>query len=243
MLRACVRACVVLRACTRGVQQRQQRRKILTSRVNGSIHALNDMMGGSRKQFFGAGCLVAASDAQQAVLSNLWRVHADCVPDSVPTPREAFVELRGQSSSVYELPSNLAGYRKGSISMPDCKDWLAPLLELLPEEDRVTIANFEQDVLRCDKDVEDLNSLFGQITPYFDPAFQRSWRLYADFVRKLHKGGMVRWGLSRKERVTPFFCKKEVRRPSTDHRLSEVQQALSSPSEDLLGLSRLHDGY
>ena len=147
---------------SRGSQQRHSKRCILTSRVNASIDALDELAGFERA----AGAAAPCGQAQRSAQTNLWEAHEAVRPsDENLTSREAFLKLRGTSTSDYELPTNLASYRKGAVSLPsDCKD-AADLLSLLPRPDRDTLANFERTALRSDSEVQTLDAQLGVITP------------------------------------------------------------------------------
>lgn len=181
---------------SRGTQQRHSKRCILTSRVNASIDALNELAGFERA----AGAAAPCGQAQRSAQTNLWEDHEAVRPsDEIIISWEAFLKLRGTSNSDYRLPTNLASYRKGALfalSLPSgCKD-AADLLSLLPGLDRETLANFERIASRSDSEVQTLGAQLGPIMPYFDPVLRADWRTYAAFLRTLDKAGLIRWSLT-----------------------------------------------
>lgn len=189
----------------RSMRQRHARRRAVALRVNEMVSALNEMAGcGS--------CAPGAhpTAAQASALEHLRNTCVSLAPgDDVPWAQEAFQTLRGPSSPSYGLPTNLASYQKDRLSLPAASTKPVSLATLLPGEDRCLVANFEQTCFRPDTEVEKLNREYGEIVPYMDPALKGSWRLYSEFLRRLHAAGMIRWALERKERATPFFVQKK----------------------------------
>ena len=183
-------------------------RQKVVERVNRCIDALNEIAGFGSWQGHPEEEL---SPAHVAVVHNLWGAHLDVRPDEeIPAAREAFKMRRGECSpGAYGLPTHLASYQKDRLSMPSELIKAAELSQLVPECDRSQVVNFEQECLRPIAEVQALREELGDITPYFDPLLRASWRKYSEFLHSLHRVGMVRWSLSRKERVTPFFVKKK----------------------------------
>ena len=192
------------RCLPRGTQQRRALQARLIELVNASVVALNDLAGVSS-----CSPPSSPSEAQLGALCNLWDAHLAVRPDEVLTAREAFLVLRGQCSPAYGLPTNLASYRKDAISLPTSALDSTPLADLLPDGDRYTMANFEQQMMLSDEAVQRLVEVEGDIVPYCDPVLRSDWRQRASFIRRLERAGMIRFSLSRRERCTPFFVKKK----------------------------------
>lgn len=123
------------RPAKRGMQQRAARRRWPTSEVNASVRALNDMHGRPERGLWGPGL-----SAQRLALQHVWDCFGAAMSEGeCPTPREAFLALRGVGSSAYELPANLASYQKGMVALPQSQSIPLDLVRLLPDSDREVI--------------------------------------------------------------------------------------------------------
>ena len=138
---------------SRGCQQRAARRRRLAQRVDASIESLNSLAGFTTPEAVSGSEL---DPVHQAIKRNSWESHAEADPHGeVLRPREAFLALRSTSkpASYAGLPTNLAGYQKDLVSMPQHKVEAASLPELLPEADREAIMNVEQSLFRPESEV------------------------------------------------------------------------------------------
>ena len=118
-------------AClARGSQQRHSKRRAINTEVNRIIRSINELAGfhvelPRGESSFGASCwadeVIAPTEAQASAHCILGNAVRDCPPpnDEKVTPREAFLMLRGDRGSDYGLPTNLASYQKGKVSIPE----------------------------------------------------------------------------------------------------------------------------
>ena len=180
-------------------------RSKLTDRVNGSVRALNALAGFAAPE---GDTGLAPCPAHCSIWHNLWAGHQEAGPgDTAPRPREAFRELRSDSkpAGYAGLPTNLASYKKGEVSLPERRLAPVPLESLLPGPHREHVVIFEQNCLRPPSEVAEQIAEAGDVQPYFDPVLRSSRRAYTQFLWQMHRAGMIRWSLSRREAVSPFL--------------------------------------
>ena len=183
--------------------QRVRKFRRVVSDINASIGSLNELYGLDAE----SSTIGAPSAARRSVHENLLSMHIQSPPpQDVPTPREAFLMLRGSRDS-YELPTNLASYAVGRVSLPKVAAALT-FSSCLADEVRESVTNFEREVLLPDHaiPVSDHNN----IEPYFDPVLRQELKKYAVFLRNLHRKGMLRWSLSFEEQAAFFFREEEI---------------------------------
>ena len=118
---------------SRGCQQRAAFRRQMARRVDASIEALNPLAGFDTLDAVSSSLL---DPVHQSIQRNLWESHSEAAPGGeIPRPREAFLALRStcRPAAYAGLPTNLASYQKGRVSLPQHRLMTAPLATLLSE--------------------------------------------------------------------------------------------------------------
>ena len=90
-----------------------------------------------------------------------------------------------------ESNQNLAKYDSTLISVPDAGSNPVRLSERIGDDARNLLVHFDSHLLLSDEDWGAVVENQTHVGTYTDPRLERSDRLYHDFVRRLHTGGLI----------------------------------------------------
>ena len=139
------------------------------------------------------------NDGQRLCISRIKEAY-----DNVPappvgmTPAQAFSGLRGTTAGYNDAPSQGARvpFNLESCSMPPPLNCAHPVTQSLAGEPLHEIENWRECILKSQHDR--MNYLHGndRIRPYLDPNLVRDPKVYASFLQKLDRAGILSWRLN-----------------------------------------------
>ena len=127
------------------------------------------------------------------------------------TPKEAYHELlrgRGlyQTETAY---ATLAAYKHGAVSMPEDANNAPRVMDILPDSAQQYLVGLEEKMLR--RDTLAVERELRQIRVHTDRKLTRNRRVYGQFIKELHRRGLVRFTRQPLEEVGVFFVWKKGR--------------------------------
>eukprot|EP00971_Amphidinium_carterae_P346619 6488203-Amphidinium_carterae.1 len=120
--------------------------------------------------------------------------------------------LRMSLSYVGELEQEatvVAPYKEGYTSLPESTVGCPLAEEVLDENGRALLQDFESKMLRPDSELGWCFEKQKEISPYMDAKLSRDRKAYLGFVADLSKRGLVSWRRSASSVSCPFFVFKK----------------------------------
>ena len=143
-----------------------------------------------------------AERCQSAVLS--W----GCAPTGPEAQGALALLLRGKG--VYATsPSHMAPFSNSLLSVPTSIAGSPVITQLLGEQEVNFLEGYKALMLRPPSEVEQLDEMHGPIKAYTDPLLRKNRRIYAAFIKRLKKIGMVTYSRSAKCVLGVFFVRKK----------------------------------
>ena len=188
---------------SRGVRQRIGRRHMVEVRTNESIRSLNHLS-------HSVGEADGDSSFGEAIRDRVSRLHTgNTPPDGQPQAKEALRELLGASTSGYlGKKCTVEPYVESLVSWPAVGFRPRSLDGLLESSLSEEVNGLHPTFVEKPAAVRARRREVRAASAYQDPAF-RDRGTYVSFVKQLASRGLLRFGLTSRERVTAFFVEKK----------------------------------
>ena len=126
----------------------------------------------------------------------------------------AFSELCRTSSRYDPQPlGTVAGerapYDKGLVSMPPPASTLHPVVESLDGGDKFVVEHWASHILKSPQDRDLYSTSVDRPRPFLEPTLVKESSVYADFLDKLDKGGLLSWKQGLPSLLGVFFVRKK----------------------------------
>ena len=124
------------------------------------------------------------------------------------SPEEAYAALLGQSA-VYGDGGPLKAYVKGLVSLPESVAGSQCVTSVLDSGDQEIWLDFCSRVMLSSQEYEEVLQEEGLAGLYTDPSLTNTQKVYGDFLKDLHKRGMIEFGRSAVIELGIFFVEKK----------------------------------
>ena len=124
------------------------------------------------------------------------------------SPEEAYAALLGQSA-VYGDGGPLKAYVKGLVSLPESVAGSQCVTSVLDAGDQEIWQDFCSRVMLSSQEYEEVLQEEGLAGLYTDPSLTNKQKVYGDFLKDLHKRGMIEFGRSAAIELGIFFVEKK----------------------------------
>jgi hypothetical protein len=127
--------------------------------------------------------------------------------------------LKGRGLYDSATASSVMPFRNSAVSLPSGVREAPLLRTILSPQDANLLERFEEEMLRPTIEVERINFLQGEPNVYTDVRLKSNAKLYANFVKRCEKIGIINFTTKCKCECGVFFCQKEAQQNPPHFRL------------------------